>query len=430
MIAFSSLFLALVVGVVNVQLVASEGVDSARLFLDGRPVATLRAPWGAAIDLGPLAPHELVAVALDAKGREVGRARQWVNRPRPYAEAAFVLEPEPNGRERRERVVRLISKCALVAEPRSVSVTYDGAPIPAPDPGRIVLPPHKPGRVHLLRATVEFGTDLVATADAVLGGRRFAETVTELTAVPVSFENEVPPLERLQGALARDGAPLRIAAVEEGPIDVLVVLGGDASDRAYSWFFDERNYRAVGPRAWNRPLGKETTLRLIGPVPVLRAGPVAAVHVFPSSRAVRTDRVGILGLVGGSRLEDIAGPQQIAEAVASAGLLASARNRRRAVVLLCGAETKQGGGLPPAQARRHLEALGVPLRVWSLPQKVPPMAAAFGEVVNVSEASRFASAVDELVRTLDRQRVLWVEGSVPPHEVVPTGRVAGLSIAR
>ena len=45
MISFASLFVGLVFGIVNVQLVAAAGVDRVELFLDGSRVAELRAPF-------------------------------------------------------------------------------------------------------------------------------------------------------------------------------------------------------------------------------------------------------------------------------------------------------------------------------------------------------------------------------------------------
>jgi hypothetical protein len=55
-------------------------------------------PWRTTIDFGAgLAPQELVAVGLDAGGREVGRASQVINLPRPVAEAEIVLQHDTAG---------------------------------------------------------------------------------------------------------------------------------------------------------------------------------------------------------------------------------------------------------------------------------------------------------------------------------------------
>src|SRR6266487_4544607 len=73
-IAFASLFLALVVGVVPVTVLVEKPVAAIRVELDGRTVGRLaEAPWTLSLDFGaePL-PHELVARALDSEGREIG----------------------------------------------------------------------------------------------------------------------------------------------------------------------------------------------------------------------------------------------------------------------------------------------------------------------------------------------------------------------
>ena len=76
MVTFVTLFLGLVIGSHPVQLAVSGPVDAVILELDGVAVATLRdEPWVAETDLGDqLQPHELVAIALDANGQELGRS--------------------------------------------------------------------------------------------------------------------------------------------------------------------------------------------------------------------------------------------------------------------------------------------------------------------------------------------------------------------
>lgn len=105
MIAFVTLFLGLVYGPVTVELSAAPGVARIELSVDGENVAELAAPWTARLDLGPeIAPRELVAVAKDAEGRPVGEVRQWISRPRPGAEASFVVEKASSGTGRAARL--------------------------------------------------------------------------------------------------------------------------------------------------------------------------------------------------------------------------------------------------------------------------------------------------------------------------------------
>lgn len=433
MIGFASLFLALVLGTIDVRLVAAPEVDAAQIFVDGRPVATVRSPWSALVDLGPLAPHELVAVAFDVNGKEIGRAMQWVNRPRALAEASLVLEPVRAGEGGKGRVARLTSSCVLVERPVSISVTLDGTPIPVPDPGRIELPPLDPEEVHLLRGDVDFGSDLTALAETIFGGARRADALSELTAIPVVFEGKVPSPDRLEGAFSHAGSPLKVGAVEEGPADVLVVLAGNSWARLRNVATSAKSFQMASRSGWplmDRPLGKERRVRFVWPVPRRRAGSRETVTLFPSSPPVGSDRAGILAMAAARGREEYPGPQRIGETVASAGLLAAGHDRRRIVVLVFGSEAEETGGLTPAEVLGYLEALRVPLRVWSLERKVPPLAARFGDVVDVSQPPLLSRAVAQLREDLDRQRIVWVEGSHPPYEVVPTGKLPGLALAR
>jgi hypothetical protein len=142
MISFASLFIGLVLGIVDVQLLVGGGVDRVELFLDGRPVVELREPFETSLDLGcEPAPHELVAVAYDAHGKELDRARQWINRPRAAAEASLVLE---EGRGGRGRVAHLTWRALVGEVPDAVAVSFDGLPIAVGDPSRIELPVFEP----------------------------------------------------------------------------------------------------------------------------------------------------------------------------------------------------------------------------------------------------------------------------------------------
>ncbi len=81
MIQFLTLFLGLFTGPHAVELRVAEPVAAVEVRLDGRALATLdAAPWELTIDYGSeLAPHQLVAVARDASGRELDRVRRWIN---------------------------------------------------------------------------------------------------------------------------------------------------------------------------------------------------------------------------------------------------------------------------------------------------------------------------------------------------------------
>lgn len=90
-IAFTSLFLGLVLGVQPVGVIVEGPAASVALELDGKPVGRMiRPPWFLEVNLGSeIAPHELVARVLDPAGREVARTRQWLNVPRPRRRLRF-----------------------------------------------------------------------------------------------------------------------------------------------------------------------------------------------------------------------------------------------------------------------------------------------------------------------------------------------------
>jgi len=99
MVSFLSVFLGLVAGVQPVGIAVGGAVVAVEIRLDGCSVGSLRdAPWTLACDFGSeLAPHLLVAIGRDADGRELARAEQWINLPRPRSQVELVLEEDPQG---------------------------------------------------------------------------------------------------------------------------------------------------------------------------------------------------------------------------------------------------------------------------------------------------------------------------------------------
>jgi hypothetical protein len=425
MISFASLFVGLVFGIVNVQLVATAGVHRVELFLDGNRVAELSAPFATPVDLGcDPAPHELVAVARDEKGRQVDRVRQWVNRPRSAAEASLVLEP---GFGDRGRVARLSWRCLTGEVPRSIAVTFDGRPVPVSDPSRIEVPPHDPAQVHSLRAELDFGGDVRAVAEAIFGGPRRIEAFTEMTAVAVELEEgrDLPPPEQLAGWFEADGDLLEVAAVEEGPVDVVLVFEGSALERF------RRMYRAPVV-ATPSGLPDDFSFRLVFPVGRMTAQSTMVSNVYPISRRLgRND--GALSWVAGRLVEGPAWTrkgQRLADAVAVAALAAAGEERRRAVVLVLGPEAEDGSLLTASEAASFLERLRVPLHVWSIGMKISPEAARWGGGRKIASTRQLDTAMTELARLLERQRIVWVEGIHLPQAVTPAASAAGVRLAR
>jgi len=108
--------------------------------------------------------------------------------------------------------------------------------------------------------------------------------------------------------------------------------------------------------------------------------------------------------------------------VAVAGMTATLRSRRRAVVLVLTERPADSSRFSPANVRRYLEQIGVPLKVWVVGKVSEPMRQVWGDVRPVDAINRFGEAVTDLTRTLEQQRIVWVEGRYLPQEVVVTGR--------
>ena len=96
----------------------------------------------------------------------------------------------------------------------------------------------------------------------------------------------------------------------------------------------------------------------------------------------------------------------------------TAGRRPRAVILVIGGRTKDRSVYSPAQVRRYLHMLRVPLTVWHIPTRRgqrPP--AEWGETVDISTPIRLREALTGLRASLDRQRIVWVAGSHLPQAI-------------
>lgn len=438
-VAFASLFLGLVAGLHPVELVVGEGVAVVELRLDGAAVAEVSGPpWVAEVDFGagPV-PHELVAVARDPEGRELGRARQWINLPRPPAEANVLLDGAGDGRN---AVARVSWESVLPGAPRSVRATFDGAPLQVDDPRRIELPDHDPEHLHLLRVELDFTDTLGAVAELVFGGGYRSETSSELTAVALELDEEAaaPGPEELAGRLLAAGEAVTPVAVEEGPGLVAVVMDRAAQPRLAE---RARRWAESGAGGSTAPgvellrhdlrLGEDQVLRFLWPFS--RGGEEEGVRyaLFPRSEDHPPEHGGVLWLMTAARQPPFPGDEQrLADAVAVAGMTVAERGRRRAVVLLLGEEPADASRLEARAVRRYLSHLGVPLHVWAVADVPEHVTEAWGEVVPVDREHRFRSAVGELVRDLDRQRIAWVEGLHLPHRFELAPGVEGLRLVR
>ena len=361
-------------------------------------------------------------MAFDAGGHEVGRARQWINRPRAFAEAGFVLDTGTGGRG---RMARLVWQCVYREEPLSLAVTFDGQPIRVSDPQRIALPPFVPEQLHVLRAELDFGGGIAAAAELFFGGTRNAEALTDLTPVPVVLGKgtKFDGPEWLEGWLAAGGRPVDVVAIEEGPAEVIFVLAGcvreDLQRIRSGWYFKK-----------DEKLNQEWTFRFAWPLPDFVEMSKGASLLFHMT----TDFVGgmqsVLRLTAAQRGPEGLEGQQIGEAVCVAAIHAAARERRRAVVLVLGSGAEDLGDVSLVDAIGFLERLRVPLFVWSAALSPPPPAGLFREFKDASTRPGYEDALREVRLQVEAQRIVWVRGTFLPHQVELTDLATGLALAR
>lgn len=430
MIAFLTLLLGLVHGPVDVSLSASPEVARIELFVDGAKIAEVGPPWRARIDLGAeLAPHELVAVALGRRGERLGEARQWINRARPQAEASFVLERDRDGRV---VAARLVWRCLQRPRPSRVSVSFDGVPVVAEDLSRIPVPSHALSVSHVLLADLDFGAGIAAAAVASFGGRQRDESDRRMTAFPVrvSREDGLPKAGQLDGWFEAAGAPLAVAAVEEGPAEVLFVLAGNArGDLDRLWKKD------VWPWPWPRShplsLPRKTRCDFVETRPAIVGDESGSSRLFPTFGVLPGDTGNFLRTA-----HDLPPPDEaktrpsIAESVAVSALAATARERRRAVVLLLGESARDEGRIDAAHVRRYLARIRVPLHVWRISVGESPALADWPSAVDASTVEAMGLAFEALRADLASQRIVWLEGRHDPASLSLTGKAAGVAVAR
>ena len=440
MIAFASLFLGLVLGWQPVELLVAPEVARVEVRLDGRPLATLvRPPWRVTCDLGKsLEPHELAAVAFDGAGLEIGRASQWLNLPRHYAEAEALIERQADG----SAIARLSWQSVTGDSPREVVASLDGRPLSVRDRQRLELPPHDLASLHFLHVEGHFADGTTALVELAFGGTYAERVATELTAIPLRTAAGAPPLTppALEGRLVEAGRALPVVAVDRGAAEVIVVLERSAQPALARLAGMRLRLLAGGnPRpsgahrrafraSWT--LASDERLRFLWPFAERHHGNGQRSDLFPSSNEHVAEDGGLLWLMTQARFSNPGrAEQRLADAVAVAGLKAIERGRRRAVLLILGPEASDASQASADLARSYLRSVRVPLRVWSVATPAPELAADWGDVAPAATLDELGRAFDELALELSRQQLVWVEGTHLPQRVALAAGADELELA-
>lgn len=419
MIEITTLLVGLLVGPHTVAFTAAPQVAAVVLELDGRTAVGVVPEDGvgqARIDLGDdLMPHRVSAVAYDGLGREIGRDEEWVNVPRPEIVARLVLHGDPWTPDRASLVWE-----HLAADPVSVlgaAASLDGQPLAFEDPADIRLPRPDPDLPHLLTVDVLFSNGERMELARSWGGGGIDEIETRLLPFRVSTRPGIEWPEDPAAAVAAcltapEGA--EVDGWEEGAAEVLMVRDVGAMplvDRMMRWHRMRRDL-AAGRLL---PLRAGDRLRQVWPIAHRTEHRSGQLTLFPTTDRATSADVDVISILHDRHGRPPGAEQQLADAVAVAGFHAYGSGRPSAVVLVLGEQAADASDASPAVVRAYLDALGVPLHVWSLAG--PQVTEEWGPAVDVSRSPLLQSAVEGLRGDLDRQRLVWLSGVGLPQEV-------------
>jgi hypothetical protein len=433
-VTFLTLFLNLFIGPHPVTVAVEGAVARVELLLDGESVGFLDGePWTLTCEFGEaLAPHELVAIGYDRDGREAARAKQLINLPRAEAEARLALD----GGGEPPRAARLIWDTVENLEPQSIRVRFDDQPIAFDRPDDIRLPSYDPRQPHFLSAELTFTDEIEARTLASFGGALGVTTSIELTAVPIVAERKArpPAPAAMAGWFFKGDQPISAFAVEKTPADVLMVVdhaawevmrrvdGPDALTSRGNLRAGVPTRLSLAPRKWypagGLPSGlrKGDRFRFVTTFPTLLPGGYRQKLIFPISQDVSQEqRREIAWLMLRVTPPEKDRPQALAYAVAVAGRTAAAGERPRAVILVVTEDPEDVSGFSPENVRGYLDKLRVPLHVWRTSETSSPEA--WGPSSAIVTPQELKEALKDLRSNLDRQWVVWLEGSHLPQDL-------------
>jgi hypothetical protein len=421
-IVFLTLYLGLTSGLQAFDLQVGRDVVSVRVFVDGRESAVVNAPpWRTLIDLGPaFEPREVIAVAYDRDGDEVGRTAQLINLPRPAAEVNIELQKDQDGISAALRWENVYG-----TQPVRSTISVDGKSLHVNAQLHARLPALDANKPHIINAEMHFADGVVARREVVIAGEAISDSISsELTPVVVTGDQKAASLD---GCFSAHGNPLR-ARTAETDAEVAFVREPNVNEFANTLDPDRvvRNGRN-GWRSLPRPshqlaLDPGTTMHYTWPIVRLMEAPGhVAANLFDMSDDISSRALGLPGFLilafdanaENHPLETVepGSQRRFADAVAVAAVNSVAAAHRRAVVLVvdCTFDVEHdSSSAEPAAVRRYLESIGVPLFVWSVSGPRPDLETEWGDIDDISTPNRLRLAVERLRSTLASQRVVWI----------------------
>lgn len=423
-ITFLTMFLGLVAGVSPVAVSVGPGATAVELRLDGAAAGRLLAPpWRGTVDFGAdLLPHHLEAVALDSQGHEAGRVEQWINVPGPQANVQFLMEPEVAGRPRQ---VRLAWASITRSAPLEVKVSLDGRALALDGQSRVQLPLRPPdSATSVLSVEVRFRDGVVARRDLALGRDYDDSVATELTALPIWVDRHarLPPAADLQDWF-RDagGRSVHVDAVDQGAPQLIVVRAPGARER-----LRPDPTKPIWATAMQVMLPGSGSMSFIWPTSLANSDPQA--ELFRGTPAQPLDKYSVQFVLAFTSHDDVP-PVRLADAVAVAGLQASAVAGPRAVLLLLAPGAQDASRFTGPMVRRYLQAIHVPLLVWSAGSSDAAMQAAWGPIEDITTGTGVRNANRQLAAAVATQSIVWLTGRHLPQDLALAPAAAAVQLA-
>ena len=374
----------------------------AELYLDGELVCSPEpASPVCPVDMGE-APrvHLLELIRRNTAGDEVARAERWINRPGQEAELSMRLTDRTNNGVCGGHVVWLHP---LKQAPVGLDVTHNGRRLRIAEDGRsFAFPCPDPQEPNMLVASAIFPDGSRAGAVTMTGGFGGREGVT-VTAVPLIGRN--PGLTTCAAVTA--GLGPSTTAIEDTGFEVVFVLDPFAS---YRGVVDTPGARGQRGNAWRRSEASLHDAEMLWFVtPDTELGRMNAfAGIMKRGFRVSSGRAKWLNNLFQVGMRPHKGDVRLADAVAASGLVAAARPRRRAIVLILGNRAERDDSLFSAeQAQAYLSEIAVPLLVIRT-AKVRDDGWPTG--VKAHNMQSLATTLEALKERLDRQCIVWFHG--------------------
>ena len=167
-------------------------------------------PWRTLADLGPAyEPREVLAIAYDRDGDEVGRTSQLINLPRPPSEVNIQLQKDARGAG-----VSIVLRWENVygAKPDRTTISVDGKRLRVHELVHARLPMLDANKPHIITASVHFTDRSIARREVVIEGEAISDSISsELTPVVVTGSGKATSLD---DCFSAHGNPLRARTAE------------------------------------------------------------------------------------------------------------------------------------------------------------------------------------------------------------------------